>query len=101
VDSALAPLVSAAATGAASAEPVLIHGYYFRVAANRRTDGKIAGGLGFVAYPAEYRSSGVMTFIITDNDVVKEKDLGASTSAAAGALRGSPKDKGWVLADDK
>jgi hypothetical protein len=101
IDSVLAPLVSAATTGAASAEPVMIHGYYFRVAANRRTDGKVAGGLGFVAYPVEYRSSGVMTFVITDNDVIKEKDLGANTSVAAGALQGVPKDKGWVLADDK
>ena len=100
VDSALAGLVSAAASGSASGEPVLIHGYYFRVVANR-TDGKTAGGFGFVAYPAEYRSSGVMTFIITENDVVKEKDLGTKTSALASNLGWSHKEAGWVPSDDK
>jgi hypothetical protein len=100
LDSVLAPLVSAAANGSASAEPVLIHGYYFR-AANRPTDGKVAGGFGFVAYPAEYRSSGVMTFLISANDVLREKDLGANTSTLASTLAQSPKDKGWVPCDDK
>jgi hypothetical protein len=101
VDSALANLVSAAASGSASGEPVLIHGYYFRVVAKRRTDGKTAGGFGFVAYPAEYRSSGVMTFIITENDVVKEKDLGTNTSALASTLGWAHKETGWVPSDDK
>jgi hypothetical protein len=101
VDSALAGLVSAAASGSASSEPVLIHGYYFRVVAKRRTDGKTAGGFGFVAYPAWYRSSGVMTFIITENDVVKEKDLGTKTSALASTFGWSHKETGWVPSDDK
>jgi hypothetical protein len=100
VDSTLAPLVSAAASGSAAAEPVLIHGYYFR-AANRRGDGKTAGGFGFIAYPAEYRSSGVMTFLISENDVVTEKDLGTNTAALAGALTASHKEAGWVRADGK
>ena len=94
VDSILAPLISAA-------EPVLIHGYYFRAVASHQTGGKAAGGFGFIAYPAEYRSSGVMTFIVTEDDVVKEKDLGTNTSALATALARPPKDKGWVRCDDK
>jgi len=101
LNSPLATLVSAAVGGSASGEPVLIHGYYFRVVAKRRTDGKTAGGFRFVAYPAEYRSSGVMTFIITENDVVKEKDLGSNTSALANTLGWSPNETGWVLSDDK
>jgi hypothetical protein len=101
VDSTLAPLVPAAASGSVTAEPVLIHGYYFRAAANRRGDGKTAGGFGFIAYPAEYRSSGVMTFLISENDVVTEKDLGTNTSALAGALTASHKEGGWVRADGK
>jgi hypothetical protein len=100
-NSPLATLVSAAASGSASGEPVLIHGYYFRVVAKRRTDGKTAGGFRFVAYPAEYRSSGVMTFIITENDVVKEKDLGSNTLALVNTLGWSPNETGWVLSDDK
>jgi hypothetical protein len=100
-DSPLATLVSAAASGSVSSEPVLIHGYYFRAAASRRRDGKIAGGFAFVAYPAEYRSSGVMTFIITENNIVKEKDLGTDTPVLASALPGSHNETGWVPADDK
>jgi hypothetical protein len=83
-----ARLLSAAASGSSGAEPVPIHGYYFRVVANRRTESKTAGGFGFVAYPAEYRSSGVITFITTQNDVVKEKDPGTNTSALASASAG-------------
>jgi hypothetical protein len=100
-DNPLAGLVSAAARGSAGAEPVLIHGYYFGVAANPRTDGKAAGGFGFVAYPAEYRSSGVMTFFITANDVVREKDLGANSSALASRLALSHEETGWVPSDGK
>jgi hypothetical protein len=96
-DSPLASLVSATASGSASAEPVLIHGYYFRVVADQRTNGKTASGFGFVAYPAEYRSSGVMTFFITANDVVREKDLGANSSA----LALSHDETDWVPSDDK
>jgi hypothetical protein len=100
-DNPVASLVSAAARGSASAEPVLIHGYYFGVAANPRTDGKAAGGFGFIAYPAEYRSSGVMTFFITANDVVKERDLGANSSALASGLALSHEETGWVPSDGK
>lgn len=101
VDSLLAPLVSAAANVSASAEPVLSHGYYFRAVANHHAGGKVGGGFGFVAYPVDYRSSGVMTFTVGENDAVKEKDLGANTSALASALAQPPKDKGWVPCDDK
>ena len=101
LNSPLATLVSAAASGSASGEPVLIHGYYFRVEAKRRTNSKIAGEFGFIAYPAEYRSSGVMTFIITENDVVREKDLGANTSALASTLGWPHEETGWVPSDDK
>ena len=53
-----------------------------------------------IAYPAEYRSSGVMTFIVTDNDVVYEKDLGANTSALASAMAAFHKDATWRAADE-
>ncbi|MGB8014075.1 MAG: DUF2950 family protein [Terriglobales bacterium] len=41
--------------------------------------GKMTGGFAFVAYPAEYKSSGVMTFIVNDDGVVYRKDLGRKT----------------------
>jgi hypothetical protein len=100
-DSPLESLVSAAARGSAGAEPVLIHGYYFVVAPNAPADRKAAVGFGFVAYPAEYRSSGVMTFFVTVNDVVKEKDLGANGSALASGLALSHDETGWVPSDDE
>ena len=40
-------------------------------------------GFAFVAYPAEYRSSGVMTFIVSQEGIVYEKDLGPATSQLA------------------
>ena len=39
----------------------------------------MTGGFAFVAYPAEYTNSGVMTFIVNLNGVVYEKDLGPKT----------------------
>jgi len=39
----------------------------------------MTGGFAFVAYPAEYRSSGVMTFIVGVDGVVYQKDLGKKT----------------------
>jgi hypothetical protein len=89
----------------AADNPVLFHGYYFRVLITRSTNrtllekkGKTAGGSTLIAYPAEYRSSGVMTFVVTPNDLVYEKDLGASTSTLAGAITAFHKDSTWHAA---
>ena len=40
----------------------------------------MTGGFAFLAYPAEYRSSGVMTFIVNQDGIVYEKDLGPHTA---------------------
>ena len=96
VDSQVASLVAAAASGSTGGQPVLIQGYYFRVAAKHPN-----ADFAFIAYPAEYRSSGVKTFIIGDNDVVKEKDLGANTAARAKTTSAYYKEAGWVESDDK
>jgi hypothetical protein len=95
VDSQVASLVSAAASGSASSEPVLIQGYYFRVAGKHPNS-----DFAFIAYPAEYRSSGVKTFIVTDKDVVNEKDLGTKTTARAATMPADYKG-GWDAADEK
>jgi len=58
------------------------------------------GGLAVIAYPAEYRSSGVMTFVVTTNNVVYEKDLGASTLALASAMTAFHRDASWHVADE-
>jgi len=66
------------------------HGYYFRALSASR--GKAAS---FVAYPAEYRSSGVMTFLVGGDGVVYERDLGPDSANAASALKGKKPDSSW------
>jgi len=106
-DGPLARLVSKTGSESVSGDPVMIHGYYFRGVAARSkngsgqgTSGNTASGFAFIAYPAEYRSSGVMTFIVTENDVVYEKDLGANTSALASAMTTFHKDATWRAGDE-
>lgn len=69
------------ATAQTGAQPVRFHGYEYR-----RVPGS-DGHFMAVAYPAEYRSSGVMTFVVSQEDAVYEKDLGRRTSAIAQALK--------------
>jgi hypothetical protein len=94
-------LVAVAAGKSKSSGPVLFHGYYFQVLATHATagEGKSNGGFVFVAYPAEYRSSGVMTFFVTGNGVVYEKDLGTDTSSLANTTATFHKDSSWHRAD--
>jgi hypothetical protein len=49
-----------------------------------------------LAYPAEYATSGVMTFIVSQDGFIYQKDLGANTSALASTLREYDPDKEWV-----
>jgi hypothetical protein len=75
-------------------QPVLLNGYYFRAINSPK-----AGGFALIAYPAEYRSSGVMTFAVTDRDVVYEKDLGTDSSSLANAMTAFKKDGSWYAAE--
>jgi Protein of unknown function (DUF2950) len=83
-------LRSAAAANKDNKESGPFHGYYFRVmtqdpasvSAHNKTK-----GLTLVAYPAEYRSSGVMTFVVTWRGVVFEKDLGTETTTLAPQMK--------------
>jgi hypothetical protein len=79
----------------ASTAPVRFHGYYFRVVSQPKGTGRFT----LIAYPAEYRSSGVMTFIVTSRDVVYQKDLGAETADAAGRIAAFRRDAAWVAAE--
>jgi hypothetical protein len=82
-------------SGAASAEnkePALFHGYYFRIV-SQNSAAPISGGdrriqgLTLVSYPAQYHSSGVMTFVVTKHGIVYEKDLGPGTATIAPQLK--------------
>jgi Protein of unknown function (DUF2950) len=83
------------------------HGYYFRMltsqgsrapggAKSYLTNGTMAGGFAFVAYPAEYGNSGVMTFIINQDGVLLQKDLGKETAKIAAAMNEYDPDATWI-----
>ena len=94
-------LTAKAAYGSAGDERVLSDGYSFHLLPAIQANGtkrNTTGNFALVAYPAEYRSSGVMTFIVTSNDVVYEKDLGTNTSALASAMTAFHKDSTWHVA---
>jgi len=108
-ESPLGPLVAFATAERYSAKPdvhVPFHGYYFHLlkgqtekarggAKNYIVDGKMIGGFAFVAYPAEYGNSGVMTFMINHDGVLLEKDFGKTTAQTATAMTEFDPDSGW------
>jgi hypothetical protein len=92
------------------AGPVPFRGYYFRILDSQGKDadggamnyvdgGKMTKGFAFVAYPAVYRDSGVMTFIVCKNGVVFEKDLGKKTDALAKTMVEFDPDPTWHKID--
>jgi len=58
-------------------------------------NGKMTEGYAFVAYPAEYRSSGVMTFVVGSDGMVYQKDLGKKTEVVGKALKEYNPDSTW------
>jgi hypothetical protein len=87
---------------------VPFHGYNFRMLKKQGThapggakdyvvDGKMVGGFAFVAYPAEYGNSGVMTFMINQDGVLIQKDLGKTTSEIATAMTEFDPDSSWSV----
>jgi hypothetical protein len=87
-------------------EHVPFNGYMFRIltsqgphapggAKNYIVDGKMIAGFAFVAYPVDYRSSGVMTFIVDETGTIYEKDLGPDTTKLAQAMTVYDPDSTW------
>ena len=87
------------------------HGYYFKVLKGQgpsarvgRLDyvieGVMIGGFGLVAWPAEYRVTGVQTFIVSYDGVVYQKDLGLDTTKIAASMELYDPDKTWRETDD-
>lgn len=64
-------------------------------------DGRMTGGFAFVAYPAMYRSSGVMTFIVGSNGIVYRKDLGKQTEALGKVMKSFNLDSTWHKDEDQ
>jgi Protein of unknown function (DUF2950) len=77
------------------------HGYYFTTltAERKRENGPSARGFAILAYPARYRSSGVMTFLVTQDDVVYETDLGPNTVDVAKGITSWKRTSHWHVAE--
>jgi Protein of unknown function (DUF2950) len=114
-ESPIGPLVaSASAEGYkkdSGGSPIPFHGYYYKVltkqgrnapggAKNYLVNGKMTKGFAFLAYPAEYRASGVMTFMINQNGVIVQKDLGPDTAGLASEIAEYNPDKTWQEVDE-
>ena len=92
--------------------PTPYRGYYYRVltrqgksgpggAKSYIVNGKMTEGFAFLAYPAEYRSSGVMTFIVNQDGVVYQKDLGKKTGVRAKAMKEYNPNSSWQKAEEQ
>ena len=111
--SPIGPLVAQAVSGdenkSRGTEPVPFRGYYFHIltrqgknaaggAKSYLVDGKMSG-FAFVAFPAVYRTSGVKTFLVSEDGVVYEKDLGKKTETLAISMREFNPDSSWQKAE--
>jgi len=108
--SPLGPLVARArgeGYKGAAGKPIPYHGYYYKILTGQGKDapggaydylvkGKMMGGFGMVAYPAQYGTSGIMTFIVNHDGVVYQKDLGTKTASVAQAMTKFNPDKTWT-----
>ena len=72
----------------------IVHGYYVRQLGVKGSGGKKGDAI-FIAYPADYRSSGVMTFVVAAHNGVFEKDLGPETATIAKTLSSVKVDRSW------
>jgi hypothetical protein len=92
---------------AKSGGPTPFHGYLYRIltaqgpaardgAYDYLVRGHMIAGFALVALPAQYGVSGVMTFIVNQDGVVYQKDLGPGTRTTALAMRTFDPDGGWA-----
>jgi hypothetical protein len=93
----------------AGEKPQPFNGYYFRVltkqgagakggAKDYIVDGKMTGGFAILAYPAGYRDTGIMTFIVGKDGIVYQKDLGEETTSLSASMTEYSPGEGWTPA---
>jgi hypothetical protein len=112
----IGPLVaSAVAEGYVKGQagpPTPYRGYFFHIltrqgkhapggAKSYIVNGKMTAGFAFIAYPAEYHSSGVMTFIVNEDGIVYQKDPGKKTESLGKAMQEYNPDPTWRRAEDE
>jgi len=116
-ESPLGPLVAQARAagyrpGTPHLEPRPYYGYYYRILSGQGAaapggakdyvvDGHMTRGFALIAYPATYGDSGVMTFIVSQDGVVYEKNLGAHTKQISAAITQYNPDTTWQVSHDK
>ncbi len=87
-----------------------LHGYYFRIlegqgksakggAADYVVNGEMTGGFALVAWPVHYDASGVMTFVVNQDGIPYERDLGPKTETAAAKITRFDPDASWRAVD--
>ena len=87
------------------------HGYYFKVLKGQgpaapggeidfMVGGAMIGGFALAAAPADYRVTGVMTFMVGPDGVVYEKDLGPDTLKTFQSMEKYDPDKSWKVTED-
>lgn len=108
-ESPLGPLVAQAAREeclAAGVKPVAYNGYFFKILTSQgshapggshgyMSGGEMALGFACVAYPEKYGHTGVMTFLVNQDGIVYQKDLGKKTAVAAKAMAAYDPDETW------
>jgi hypothetical protein len=108
--SPIGPLVARAASEgypSGTQLPTPFHGYYYKILTSQganapggqkdyMVDSKLTGGFAILAFPASYRSSGVMTFIVNQDGFILQKDLGPDTEKLAQALGEYNPDNTWT-----
>jgi hypothetical protein len=113
-DSPLGPLVGRARAAGYPLPPrngpVPYHGYFYRILLSQGpaapggaydfvVKGHMIGGFALVAYPAQYGVSGIMTFVVSHDGVVHQRDLGLKTTQAATAMKTYNPDSTWARAE--
>jgi hypothetical protein len=104
--SPLGPLYASAKAEGYTKGDDAYHGYHYRIIRGQGANapggaydyvaqGRMIGGFALVAWPASYGNSGVMTFIVSHDGVVYEKDLGPDTAAAVKKITRFNPDKSW------
>lgn len=85
---------------------VPFHGYFYRVlraqgpnapggAKDYVKHGNMTAGFAILAYPADYKASGVMTFVVNSRGVIRQKDLGDGTADVAVSMKAYDPDQSW------
>jgi hypothetical protein len=91
-----ASYVQARNAGGAVPVPKPVHGYVFKL-----LPPQAAGGFALAAYPEHWGKSGIMTFVVNQDGIIDQRDIGEKTSQLAAGLTGYNPDDGWTPVKDQ